>query len=110
MGYLLSIWITLVAISLNITLFSFPNQMSLYLHLYPTFSFVRFFYITAYHCAFGECLTGFFSLNGEAWVCILALFLQGTIYGALALYLNEVIPQTYGVPKHPFFLCREGCR
>lgn len=110
MGYLLSIWITLVAISLNITLFSFPIEMSWYLHFYPTFSFVRFFYITAYQCAFTQCISGFFDVYGELWYCIFALFLQAIVYGTLALYLNEIVPHSYGVPKHPFFLCWEKCR
>ena len=28
----------------------------------------------------------------------------------LALYFQQIIPQTYGVPKHPLFLCRGLCK
>ena len=90
-GYLLSIWVTLVAVSLNLTLFGWPNPMVWYLHLYPTFSFVRFFYIFAYHCAFETCLSSFTAV-GEAWICILSLYVQGIVYMIFALYLTEVIP------------------
>ena len=32
------------------------------------------------------------------------MYIEGIIYFFLAIYLNEVIPQKYGVPKHPLFL------
>lgn len=104
-GYLLSIWVTLVAVSLNLTLFGWPNPMVWYLHLYPTFSFVRFFYIFAYHCAFETCLSSFTAV-GEAWICILSLYVQGIVYMIFALYLTEVIPQNYGVQQSWLFPIR----
>jgi ABC-type glutathione transport system ATPase component len=35
--------------------------------------------------------------------CIVALYVDSFLYLILAIYLNEVVPQTYGVPKHPLF-------
>ena len=31
------------------------------------------------------------------------MYIEGIIYFFLAVYLNEVIPQKCGVPKHPLF-------
>jgi len=31
------------------------------------------------------------------------LYASSVVYLLLALYLNQVVPQTYGVPKHPLF-------
>lgn len=33
----------------------------------------------------------------------MSLYVHAVIYLLAALYLNEVIPQTYGVPRHPLF-------
>jgi len=44
LGYLISIWVTLVAVSLNITLFAPPQEVSWWLLLYPTFPYTRFFF------------------------------------------------------------------
>jgi len=32
------------------------------------------------------------------------LYIDAVIYFILALYLNEVVPQQFGVPKHPLFI------
>ena len=106
-GYLLSIWVTLTAITFNATLYSYPEEVSWWLMLYPNFPYTRFLYLTAYHCAYGQCNSTIASFDWEAWKCIILLFTEGLIVGVLALYLNEIVPQTYGVPKHPFFPCRD---
>lgn len=35
------------------------------------------------------------------------MYVEAVVFMLLALYLNQVVPQTYGVPKHPLFLCRD---
>ena len=39
----------------------------------------------------------------EVWTCIKWLYADAFIYMILAAYLNEVIPQEFGVPRHPLF-------
>lgn len=75
--------------------------------MYPTFPFVRVLYILAYQCGYGGCISHFSQLDEETKICIAVLYIEGLVFGALALYLNQIVPQTYGVPKHPFFLCRD---
>lgn len=32
------------------------------------------------------------------------MYIEGVIYFFIAIYLNEVVPQKYGVPRHPLFM------
>lgn len=34
---------------------------------------------------------------------ITALYVTAVFYMILAIYLNQIVPQQYGVPKHPLF-------
>ena len=110
MGYLLSIWVTLVAITLNATLFTYPTRMSWWLLLYPTFPYVRVFYHLTVACTYTVCVSQFKHLDSEASLSIGLLYVEAVVFLLLALYLQQVIPQTYGVRKHPLFLCRDMCR
>lgn len=39
----------------------------------------------------------------EIHTCIRAMYISSAVYMILALYLNQVVPQEYGVPSHPLF-------
>lgn len=43
-------------------------------------------------------------MPAEMFELIRMLYISAFFYLLIALYLNEVVPQTYGVPKHPLFL------
>mmetsp|Transcript_9448 Transcript_9448/g.9163 ORF Transcript_9448/g.9163 Transcript_9448/m.9163 type:complete len:468 (+) Transcript_9448:746-2149(+) len=105
-GYLLSIWITLVAISLNTTLYAPPKEVTWWLLLYPTFPYTRFFFIISTYCGYKSCITSFSELPSEAVRCLWIMYVEAVVFMLLALYFQQVVPQTYGVPKHPLFLCK----
>lgn len=110
-GYLLSIWVTLVAISLNTTLYAPPKTVTWWLLLYPTFPYTRLFFYLATACGYQSCISSFSDLPDEAKTCLILLYVEAVVFMLLALYLNQIVPQTYGVAKHPFFLCRGlSCR
>lgn len=109
-GYLLSIWVTLVAVSLNSTLYAPPKEVTWWLLLYPTFPYTRFFFYLATYCGYQSCIASFTELPSEAVRCLVLLYVEAVVFMLLALYLNQIVPQTYGVPKHPFFLCRDSCK
>lgn len=44
-------------------------------------------------------------MDNEMFGCLIALYVQAIVYLILALYLYEVVPQTYGVPKKWNYLC-----
>jgi hypothetical protein len=71
---------------------------------YPVFPFVRANYLLMEICTWETCY-GDYDLapaefrEMEGW-----LLCNFAWYMLAALYLNQVIPQDYGVPKHPLFL------
>lgn len=48
------------------------------------------------------------NMNSEINRCLVFLYLFAAIYLVLALYLYQVVPQTYGVSKKWNFICKEG--
>lgn len=40
--------------------------------------------------------------------CLVLLFVDFLLYGALAWYLDQVLPSEWGVPKHPLFLFQKA--
>jgi len=46
----------------------------------------------------------------EMIMCIILLYVQFVVYGALAWYLNQIVPQDYGVPKKWNWLCKKHKR
>ena len=47
-------------------------------------------------------------MPSEMTWCLVMLYLSAAVYMALALYLYQVVPQTYGVPKKWNYLCRSS--
>lgn len=43
-GYIIALWCTVIAVTLNISMFEFPKQMSTSLNVIPFFSFSRIYY------------------------------------------------------------------
>jgi ABC-type Na+ transport system ATPase subunit NatA len=103
MGYVISIWTTILAVALNSTLFEYPNKMPSALHIYPTFSFARLEYLMSFSCGFLTCMSSLSQMMHEAKICLIMIFVMSTVYLLIGLYLNEVLPQQYGVPSHPLF-------
>lgn len=46
----------------------------------------------------------------EMILCVILLYVQFIFYGGLAWYLNQIVPQSYGVPKKWNWLCLKGKR
>jgi len=79
------------------------NEMFTWLRFHPTMNFCRVTFILSDACAWNTCIGNFDFINDEALGCLKALYFNAVFYMVLALYLNEIVPQTYGVPKHPLF-------
>ena len=89
-GYMLSLWTTVVALSLNSTLFEYPREMPSYLSLYPTFAFARIFYRISYACGFSNCVYDAREADWEINYNMSMLYVMPTVFLILAVYLNEV--------------------
>ena len=45
-------------------------------------------------------------MDQETYQCLIAIYAGALVYFVLAIYLNQVVPSVYGVPKHPLFCLR----
>ena len=100
-------WTTLLAVSLNGTIFDFPKVMPWGLLLYPSFNICRIFYFLTIKCGYSSCISDISYLDPELRLCLIVLFITPFIYSLLGIYFYEIIPQQFGVKKHPFF-CLKG--
>jgi len=104
LGYIISLWLSVIAITLNNSLYDYPNEMPISLSFIPTFAFCRLYYRITHGCGFETCYTRLELFDREVWRCLTILYLTSTLFLILAIYLHEVLPQEYGVPRHPCFI------
>jgi len=105
-GYLLSIFIVLWGITLSIAVYPIPERFPWYVLMYPHFAMARAIYILSVNCGYYHCVETFADMDAETGWCIFVLFVSGLAILAIAMYLNEIYPQEYGVPRHPLFCLR----
>ena len=80
-------------------------------YFYPQFAFIRGIYLMNDRCAQDYACYGQLweiDASDELWHSVAALFIGGVVYFLLGLYLDAVLPQAYGVRKHPLFCCGGG--
>ena len=70
---------------------------------YPTFPFVRAFYLLIDPCTWDTCHGEYSLMPEEFREMEYYLIINFIVYMIFAAYLQQVIPQDYGVPKHPLF-------
>lgn len=112
-GYMLSIWTPVICVCLNLLVFESidtENPCPFYLFMYPTFALSRLFYVIAMKCAYEHCIASLNDLNGEMIVCFGIMLVMGIVFGVVGVYLNEVLPQEYGVRRGVLFCCRCRCK
>ena len=79
-----------------------------FLHYLPNFCFNRVIFQMVDTCMYSDyiydgCISSLDEVTQETWGYIYSLYFDAILYMVLAIYLNEVVPQTYGIPKHPLF-------
>jgi len=89
------------------TIFPDPQTMPFYLNLYPPFAFCRLVYNLCTKCADNNCVSSFSNMTSEMWINLVFLYIGAGIFLALGLYLEQVLPQEYGVAKHPLFFIKD---
>lgn len=70
---------------------------------YPSFNICRIFFFLTTKCGYSSCITSLSGLDSELKVCLIILFITPWIYIFLGIYFYEIIPQQFGVRKHPLF-------
>jgi hypothetical protein len=106
----ISIWTTLFSVGLNNTVFDFPRFFPKWLMWYPTFNMTRIIYTITYKCGFKECISSYTDISDEMFTCLIFLYLTPFVFMILGIYLYEIIPQKYGIKRHPLFCFSKFCR
>lgn len=108
MGYGLAIWVSIISNTLNITAYGYPKYMPRWLTIIPNFPFSRSIYLMSHKCSYRNgCYEDFNQITDELEDMIKAIYFDAFIYMVLAIYLYQIVPQSYGVAKHPCFCCKK---
>jgi hypothetical protein len=107
-GYTFAIFSSVVSSTLLMTNSTFTKVdgewvLKTILHFYPTFPFNRIVYLLVDGCSFDKCYSRMDFVTDEMWKCTYAVYFDAVLYLIIAMYLEEVVPQTFGVPRHPLF-------
>ncbi len=103
-GYLLSIFSTIVGQAMCTLIFPFPMQLPKILHLFPPFALSRGVYLIGNSCAnHSSCYRDFFNMNEEMY--LVYIFLYSWIFMfIISIYLHGMVQQQYGSTKIPPFI------
>uniref|UniRef100_A0A6B2L4B2 ABC transporter domain-containing protein n=1 Tax=Arcella intermedia TaxID=1963864 RepID=A0A6B2L4B2_9EUKA len=76
--------------------------------VWAQFGFTRGVFLMNYACSTSYACYSHVQLvpGDELLTCIISLFICGVVYFILYLYFDAVLPQEYGVPKHPLFFLK----
>lgn len=100
-GYFISIFSTLIGVTLCSVVFPFPKPLPFLLLFYPPFALSRVVYLIGLACAESmECYRSFSLLDSEALNCLIILYSWFFMY-LLSIWLNEMVQQDYGVAHRP---------
>jgi len=99
-------WTALAAATFSSAVYQAPQEFPVIMQLYPPFAFGRLVYYLTLKCNDFTCVQSFNQFNHEMWFCFKVLYIGAVVFLALGLYLDAVLPQEYGVRKHPLFFLK----
>jgi hypothetical protein len=102
-GYLISIWTSMIGSTLNLGVYQYPSEFPIVLQMFPPFAFGRLFYLMMMECSNGDCFFDITYISSEMKSCIMFLYLGFIFFFGLGAYLFEIIPQEFGVKRNPLF-------
>ena len=102
-GYMISLWLTIVCFCLNMALFVLPKEAPYILNILPTFAICRVFFYMASYCGYESCIANFSDVNSEVRYALGYMMLGAVIFTGLGVYLHEVLPKQFGIRKSPCF-------
>ena len=102
-GYLISIWTSIIGSTLSIGVYQYPLQMPYGLRMFAPFGFVRILYTMLTACSEGRCFGNVGNITEEMTDCIIYLYLNFIFFFVLGTYLFEIVPQEFGVTRSPLF-------
>lgn len=99
-------WTTIFAVTYCIGVYPIPATLPAAMIWYPAVAFVRLIYYLTYSCSNAYCVTSFSQFNNEMNLCLIVLYVASVVFLVLGIYLDQVLPQEYGVRKHPLFFIK----
>lgn len=100
-GYLLSIFSTIVGQAICTVIYPYPSQLPLLLKLYPPLALSRGVYLIGNSCANNSsCYNSIFRMDEEIYSIYAALYAWIFMF-ILSVYLHNIIQQQYGTTKVP---------
>merc|ERR1719329_1714010 len=111
-GYMISIVGTIVGSTLNVTGIACGTmaqegggdyKMKSHFYFHPAMTYAHSMFFLSNECAWEKCIDRIELLPPHVWKSIIALYIQAAVYGILGIYLNEVVPQAFGVAQHPLY-------
>jgi hypothetical protein len=87
-GYLFSIWTSLVATGLNVGVYVYPNNLPPFLRIFAPFGFSRIFYVLLSHCSESSCIQSFSDIPDELKSCISFLYINFIVFSLVGIYLH----------------------
>lgn len=83
------------------------RQQFWWLSFHPIPNYCRIIYLLADKCAWHDCISDWKDVDSEMHRCLLMLYLNSIFYFVLAVYLEQVVPSAFSIPKHPLFFVEE---
>lgn len=103
-GYLLSIFSTIVGQAICTVIFPFPMRFPIILQLYPPLALSRGVYLIGNSCANNSsCYNSIFNMNEQMYTVYFSLFAWIFMF-ILSIHLHEMVHQQYGTTKIPPFI------
>lgn len=107
-GYFLSLWVVMWGITLNFMIYPLPDELPWVYKWYPHFAMCRALYILSFNCGYYKCVESLDEMTYELIECCAVLYVVGAAFCIIGIYLNEIMPRTYGVSRHPLFCLRRS--
>ena len=91
-GYIMSIFSTLLGQTVSIAVYPDPLKMPIYLLMYPPFALCRLIYIMGIACSSSGCYQSIFHINSEAVTCLIILYFWFIVF-LFSIWLNDQVQQ-----------------
>ncbi len=91
----------------SVAVFPYPQTFPLSMRLYPPFAFTRLMYTLSYKCSSSQCVDKFNELSPEMISCLIILYAGAVFFLLFGLYLDQVLPQEFGIRKGIFFFLQD---
>lgn len=92
-GYLISIWTSMIGSTLCIGVYQYPNELPMGARFFAPFAFTRIIYLMLSGCSEGKCFGSISHIPTEMQHEIALLYMNFVFFFVVGAYLFEIVPQ-----------------